>query len=88
MRRTGHRLRAVPPAGRPAPAAGRGIGRRRPRPRHHPRQTALAWLLHRSPTVLLIPGTSSVAHLHENIAAGAVDLPERALRTLAAIGAH
>jgi pyridoxine 4-dehydrogenase len=34
-----------------------------------PMQVALAWLLHRSPNILLIPGTSSVAHFHENIAA-------------------
>ncbi|OKJ11677.1 oxidoreductase [Kitasatospora sp. CB01950] len=46
------------------------------------RQTALAWLLHRSPAILLIPGTSSVAHLRENIAAAAVHLPDRALRHL------
>ncbi|WP_331767580.1 oxidoreductase [Embleya sp. NBC_00896] len=51
------------------------------------RQVALAWLLRRSPTILLIPGTSSVAHLHENIAASAVELPERALRTLDALAA-
>jgi len=35
-----------------------------------PMQVALAWLLHRSPNILLIPGTSSVAHLRENLAAG------------------
>jgi pyridoxine 4-dehydrogenase len=39
-----------------------------------PMQVALAWLLHRSPNVLLIPGTSSVAHLHENLAAGQLTL--------------
>ncbi|WP_405015948.1 oxidoreductase [Kitasatospora sp. NBC_00070] len=50
------------------------------------RQVALAWLLHRSPGILLIPGTSSIAHLHENIAAAAVTLPESALRVLDAIG--
>ncbi len=37
-------------------------------------QVALAWLLQRAPNILLIPGTSSVAHLHENIAASAVTL--------------
>ncbi|MES9592775.1 oxidoreductase [Streptomyces sp. NPDC094045] len=51
------------------------------------RQTALAWLLQRSPSILLIPGTSSVAHLYENIAA-AVELPGPALRTLNALGAR
>jgi pyridoxine 4-dehydrogenase len=39
-----------------------------------PMQVALAWLLHRSPNVLLIPGTSSVAHLRENLAAGQLAL--------------
>lgn len=37
---------------------------------------ALAWLLQRSPNILLIPGTSSVAHLHENVAGAALTLPE------------
>ena len=36
---------------------------------HTPQQVALAWLLARSPNILLIPGTSSVAHLRENLAA-------------------
>ena len=39
-----------------------------------PMQIALAWLLHRAPNILLIPGTSSVAHLHENLAAGDIEL--------------
>ncbi len=50
-------------------------------------QVALAWLLHRSPNILLIPGTSSVAHLHENLAAAALVLTEDALATLEGIGA-
>jgi aryl-alcohol dehydrogenase-like predicted oxidoreductase len=37
-------------------------------------QVALAWLLHRSPNILLIPGTSSVAHLRENLAAATLTL--------------
>lgn len=41
-----------------------------------PAQIALAWLLHRSPVMLPIPGTSSVAHLEENVAAAAIDLSE------------
>ena len=49
---------------------------------HTARQVALAWLLQRSPNILLIPGTSTPAHLHENIAAGAITLPASALRTL------
>ena len=39
-----------------------------------PMRVALAWLLHRSPNILLIPGTSSVAHLHDNLAAGQLKL--------------
>ncbi|MXP29046.1 oxidoreductase [Porphyrobacter algicida] len=50
-----------------------------------PMQTALAWLLQRSENILLIPGTSSVAHLHENIAAADIDLPDAALEKLNAI---
>ena len=47
-----------------------------------PMQVALAWLLRRSPNILLIPGTSSVAHLHENLAAAALDLPDDAMAAL------
>ena len=52
-----------------------------------PMQVALAWLQQRSPNILLIPGTSSVAHLHENLAAASLVLPAEALKTLEAIGA-
>ena len=52
-----------------------------------PMQVALAWLLQRSPNVLLIPGTSSIAHLHQNLAAASVALPEKALQVLNQIGA-
>ncbi len=45
-------------------------------------QVALAWLLHRAPNILLIPGTSSVAHLRENLAAGRLKLSAETLRTL------
>jgi len=44
-----------------------------------PMQVALAWLLHRSPNILLIPGTSSVAHLRENLAAGQLILSPQSL---------
>jgi pyridoxine 4-dehydrogenase len=47
-----------------------------------PMQVALAWLLHRAPNLLLIPGTSSVAHLRENLAAADLDLPADALKEL------
>jgi pyridoxine 4-dehydrogenase len=47
-----------------------------------PAQVALAWLLHRAPNVLLIPGTSSLAHLEENLAAGQIVLDAEALEAL------
>ena len=53
-----------------------------------PMQIALAWLLRRAPNILLIPGTSSIAHLRENIAAAELDLPQDAVRQLDAIGAR
>ena len=52
-----------------------------------PMQVAIAWLLQRSPNILLIPGTSSVAHLRENLAAAELVLPAEALARLADIGA-
>ena len=52
-----------------------------------PMQTALAWLLSRAPNILLIPGTSSRAHLRENLAAASLELPEAALKRLDAIKA-
>jgi pyridoxine 4-dehydrogenase len=51
-----------------------------------PMQTALAWLLHRSPNILLIPGTSSRAHLRENLAAAALVLPQSFIDELDSIG--
>jgi pyridoxine 4-dehydrogenase len=53
-----------------------------------PMQVALAWLLHRSPIVLLIPGTSSVQHLRENLAASDLTLPTDTLARLNAIAAE
>jgi len=50
-----------------------------------PMGVALAWLLQRSPNVLLIPGTSSVEHLRENVAGAALALPEGVLDELASI---
>jgi aryl-alcohol dehydrogenase-like predicted oxidoreductase len=52
-----------------------------------PMQVALAWLLHRSPNILLIPGTSSVAHLRENLAAGQLALSPQDLAELDGIAA-
>ena len=51
-----------------------------------PMQVALAWLLRRSPNILLIPGTSSVAHLRENLAAAALALPDQEVAALDGIG--
>lgn len=47
-----------------------------------PSQVGLAWLLHRSKTTRLIPGTASIAHLEENVAAGAISLDDAALSAL------
>jgi len=52
-----------------------------------PHAVALAWLLYRSPNILLIPGTSTVAHLRENIAAAALTLPADVLAELDTIAA-
>ena len=51
-----------------------------------PMAVALAWLLQRSPNILLIPGTSSVAHLRENVAAAALEVPPGAAAELDSIG--
>ena len=51
-----------------------------------PMAVALAWLLRRSPNILLIPGTASVAHLRENVAAATLELPPDAAAELDAIG--
>lgn len=51
-------------------------------------QVALAWLLRRAPNILLIPGTSSLVHLRENLAAAGLDLPQDALTALDGIGAR
>jgi pyridoxine 4-dehydrogenase len=51
-----------------------------------PMQVALAWLLKRAPNILLIPGTSSLGHLRENLAAAELELPAEAMARLDAIG--
>jgi pyridoxine 4-dehydrogenase len=53
-----------------------------------PMQVALAWLLRRAPNMLLIPGTSSVGHLRENLAAASLKLPEDAMAALDGIAAE
>ncbi len=51
-----------------------------------PMQLALAWLLQRSPNILLIPGTSSLQHLRENLQAAQLQIPTEVLETLNSIG--
>jgi len=51
-----------------------------------PMQVALAWLLQRSPNILLIPGTSSLGHLRENLNAATLQLPAEMVAELDAIG--
>ncbi len=51
-----------------------------------PMQVALTWLLHRAPNILLIPGTSSLAHLRDNLLAGGITLPPEMLARLDGIG--
>ena len=51
-----------------------------------PAQVALQWLLQLAPNVLLIPGTGSIAHLHQNLAAEALSLDPEALRGLDGVG--
>jgi pyridoxine 4-dehydrogenase len=53
-----------------------------------PMQVALAWLLRRAPNILLIPGTSSIAHLRENLAVPDLNLSEDAIVALDGIGVH
>jgi Predicted oxidoreductases (related to aryl-alcohol dehydrogenases) len=50
-----------------------------------PMQVALAWLLHRAGNILLIPGTSAVAHLRENLAAAELNLSDKVLQELDAV---
>lgn len=53
-----------------------------------PMQVALAWLLHRSPNILVIPGTSSLNHLRENLKAASLEIPADALAELDTIATH
>ena len=49
-------------------------------------QLALAWLLQRSPNILLIPGTSSVAHLRQNLKAAKLEIPREVVGDLDSLG--
>src|SRR2546421_1235104 len=74
------------PLGGFSPLQSDALGRVAQRLDATPLAVALAWLLRRAPNILLIPGTSSVAHLHENVAAAALELPAGAIAELDAIG--
>lgn len=52
---------------------------------HTPAQVGLAWLLHRAPNILLIPGTSSLEHLDENVATRQVELSEQDIAELESV---
>ena len=73
------------PLGGFSPLQSEGLSRVATRLDATPMQVALAWLLHRSPNVLLIPGTSSVAHLRENLAAAELVLSGEVLVELDAL---
>lgn len=75
------------PLGGFSPLQSRALSQVAERLRATPMQVALAWLLQRAPNILLIPGTSSVAHLTENLAAGALDLSAADMEALNAIAA-
>jgi len=62
--------------------SGKALGRLAARREVSPGQTVIAWLLARSPVILPIPGTSSVAHLEENVAAAGIRLTPEELREL------
>ena len=83
----GHRLCALFPARRLLAAAVGGAVQVAAELGATPMQVALAWLLRRAPNILLIPGTSSLAHLRENLAAAAVVLPDTVMARLDRIGA-
>ena len=77
QRRQRHRLHPVVPAGhRGTGQAGQPAGRAGHGARRDASQLALAWLLRRSPVMLPIPGTASVAHLEDNVAAAGITLSE------------
>ena len=69
--------------GRLAAGPGSPLARIAERREATPAQIALAWLLHRSPAMLPIPGTSSIAHFEENLGAASIGLDAEELRALA-----
>ena len=84
----GQRVAYVPffPLGGFTPLQSSGLDRVASSLQATPMQVALAWLLHRSSNILLIPGTSSVEHLRENLQAAELELSSSAIAELNAIG--
>ena len=82
-----HRLRAVFPLGGFTPLQSTGLSDVARRLDATPMQVASAWLLQRAPNILLIPGTSSVGHLRENLAAAKLELTADTVAVLDQIGA-
>jgi pyridoxine 4-dehydrogenase len=76
-----------PLGGRISPLQSRRLSAVATRLEATPMQVALAWLLHRSPNILLIPGTSSITHLRENLAAGRLQLSRESLAALDGVAA-
>jgi aryl-alcohol dehydrogenase-like predicted oxidoreductase len=74
------------PLGGFSPLQARGLSDVAARLGASPHQVALAWLLHRSPNILLIPGTSAERHLRDNAAAATLILPADARAVLNAVG--
>jgi aryl-alcohol dehydrogenase-like predicted oxidoreductase len=74
------------PLGGFSPLQSEGLDRVAQRLGASPLSVALAWLLQRSPNILLIPGTSSREHLRENVAGAGLELPEDAVAELDALG--
>jgi aryl-alcohol dehydrogenase-like predicted oxidoreductase len=74
------------PLGGFAPIQSEALAKIAEREGRSPLQLALAWLLHRSPNILLIPGTSSLGHLRENLAVADIQLSGEVFEELSAIG--
>jgi pyridoxine 4-dehydrogenase len=74
------------PLGRFSPAQSDQLSRLAAEVKATRMQVVLAWLLHRAPNMLLIPGTSSPTHLQENLAAGNLALPDEIIAALNKIG--
>lgn len=81
MRLTGEGIWGPPKAGKIAGEVLKRVAQAR---RASPTQVALAWLLRRSPIMLPIPGTSSIEHLEQNVAAAALRLPDAEYEALSA----